>query len=331
MTPGFGPQGGRCALHPDRDSLGTCARCGNFMCSTCNSGGAEAMCPSCRQRTGTGVFPYHRDDFSFDRLWSFTFEAWKKQWVMLSVAVLALGGVYVMGSFVLQLFIGGSTALLGRGGEGGGGSLGAVAGMMGFFTIGIFVLLMVVGVGFIGLLRMCCDVLLGKPADFGQLFGQFSKLGRAIALLLMMGAITMIPLVVIGGVFGGAGFAIGAAAADSDAAPAAFGGLFALMALGYLVALVAIIWVSLPFTFSMLELAHTEASAVECLKRGYQLAKGFRLQIFAYRLVGGLIGMLGMLACCVGVLPAYALAFMLETSLYLAVRNGSGLPPLNLD
>jgi hypothetical protein len=329
MTPGTSAAGGRCANHPDRESVSTCARCGNFMCTTCSAGGSEPFCPSCRQRTGMGAFPFHRDDFSFDRLWNFTFEAWKKQWVMLSVAILALGGIYMAGIFVMQIFIGGGTAVLAQAGRGDKDVIGALAGLFAVLFVGYLILALVMGVGFIGILRMCCDALLGKTVDFGTLFSQFSKAGRAVALLLMMMGITMIPIVLIGGGMAGAIAAAVAAAkqaGESSRPEAIIGSMIGLMSLGYLVLIIAIIWISLPFTFAMLELAHSNAGAVECLKRGYSLSKGFRLQIFGYRLLGGVLIMVGMIACCVGALPATALAYMLETSLYLAVRNGSGLP-----
>lgn len=297
------------------------------MCTTCSAGGAESLCPACRQRTGVGAFPFHRDDFNFERLWSFTFEAWKKQWVMLSVAVLALGGIYLAGAVVMQVFIGAGTAVFGRGG---GPPETLVVGLVGVAMVGYVLLALVLGVGFIGLLRMCCDVLLGKQADFSVVFSQFSKAGRAVGLLLMMMGIVLIPVMVFAAVVGiVAAVAIPAAAKGGDAAGLLAGGMFVLAMFGYLVLLVAIIWISLPFTFAMLELAHTEAGAVECLKRGYSLSKGFRLQIFAYRLLGGLITSVGMMACCIGMFPAITLAYSLETALYLAVRNGSGLPQLD--
>jgi hypothetical protein len=328
MTPGAQVSGGSCALHPERASQATCTRCGNFMCATCCSGGSESMCPPCRHRTGVGDFPFHRDDFSFDRLWNYSFEQWKKQWVMLAVAVLALGGIYMVGAVIMQLVLGGGLAALGQAGRGSQPDFGAMAGILTVAGIGYVVLLLILGVGFIGLLRMCCDVLLGKPADFAVLFSQFSKMGRALLLLLMMGAIAMIPVVVVFGGIGAVTFA-SISAMESGSRDAMAGGMVGLIFIGYFVFLVAEIWITLPFTFAMLELAHSDAGAVECLKRGYSLSKGFRLNIFGYRLIGGLISMAGMLACCVGMLPAIALAYMLETALYLAVRNGSGLPPFH--
>jgi hypothetical protein len=299
------------------------------MCATCCAGGTEAMCPPCRQRTGIGAFPYHRDDFSFDRLWAFTFEQWKKQWVMLSVAALALGGVYVAGAVVMNIVLTGGTAALSQGGA---RNYGALAGMMSVLFIGYFVLMLVLGVGFIGFMRMCSDALLGKTVDISVLFSQFSKLGRALAMLLILGGIVLIPIIVIGGVIG-----VGAAIVIPLMAKGASGGggglgvaeglLMVLGGFAYLGLIVGIVWISLPFTFCMYELAHSDAGAVECVRRGYALSKGFRLPLLGYRLLSGVLIMAGAVACCVGMLPAMALAYMLEAALYLAVRNGSGLPP----
>lgn len=39
------PAGSKCALHAAADAVGTCTRCGNFMCATCTTGG---LCITCR-------------------------------------------------------------------------------------------------------------------------------------------------------------------------------------------------------------------------------------------------------------------------------------------
>jgi hypothetical protein len=330
MTPGTQGDGARCAQHPAAQGHFTCQRCGSFMCDVCAVGGSETLCPACRQRTGVGAFPFHRDNFSFDKLWNFSFEAWKKQWVLLSVAVLALGGIYVAGAMVMQVVLGiGGAGLTSRGGQ---PELGAgFALVMVVVFIGYLGLLMTMGVAFIGFLRMCSDALLGKQVDFGVLFSQFPKLGRALGLLVMMMGIVMIPVVVFGGVVGVvAAVAIPAVTrGGGDGRELLAGGMFMLLMVGYGVLVAAIMWISLPFTFALLELAHTEVGAVECLRRGYALSKGYRLQIFAYRLLGGLLVSFGMMLCCLPGLPAAGLAYMLESSLYFAVRNGSGLPPLD--
>lgn len=330
MTPGTQGDGARCAQHPEAQGHFTCQRCGNFMCDVCAVGGSETLCPSCRQRTGVGAFPFHRDNFSFDKLWNFSFEAWKKQWVMLGVAVLALGGIYVAGALVMQVVIGIGGAGFGSS-RGGRPDLGAgFAILMIVVAVGYLGLLMTMGVGFIGFLRMCSDALLGKQVDFGVLFSQFPKLGRALGLLVMMLGIVMIPIFVFAATVGViAAVAIPAVTrGGGDGRELLAGGMFVLLMFGYVVLILAVMWISLPFTFAMLELAHTEVGAVECLKRGYALSKGFRLQIFAYRLLGGLLVSFAMMLCCLPGLPVAGLAYMLESSLYFAVRNGSGLPAL---
>lgn len=45
------PADARCAVHPERDALETCARCGNFMCAVCLSSDAgQLVCTACVQR-----------------------------------------------------------------------------------------------------------------------------------------------------------------------------------------------------------------------------------------------------------------------------------------
>jgi hypothetical protein len=45
------PPGARCAKHPDRDAVGTCARCGNFTCSLCSVPLLQGRhCPECAER-----------------------------------------------------------------------------------------------------------------------------------------------------------------------------------------------------------------------------------------------------------------------------------------
>jgi hypothetical protein len=39
--------------------------------------------------------------------------------------------------------------------------------------------------------------------------------------------------------------------------------------------------------------------------------------------VGGLVTLAGVLACCVGMLPAMGLSYLLMGGLYLTLRNGS--------
>ena len=48
---------------------------------------------------------------------------------------------------------------------------------------------------------------------------------------------------------------------------------------------------------------------------------------FGYSFVAGLVILAGMLACCVGLLVALPVAYMLLLALFLALRQSSTLPP----
>lgn len=55
MTPSPEAETPRCALHPTREALETCARCGNFLCAACLSADAGRMvCTNCVGRSAGG-------------------------------------------------------------------------------------------------------------------------------------------------------------------------------------------------------------------------------------------------------------------------------------
>jgi len=43
-----------CAVHPERASVGTCERCGSFMCEGCRSAPGAGLCETCARRLGRG-------------------------------------------------------------------------------------------------------------------------------------------------------------------------------------------------------------------------------------------------------------------------------------
>jgi hypothetical protein len=48
---------GRCALHPEREAIEICSRCGNYACLDCIPGGAPgALCTSCEQAKGASRY-----------------------------------------------------------------------------------------------------------------------------------------------------------------------------------------------------------------------------------------------------------------------------------
>src|SRR5262249_50542766 len=75
------------------------------------------------------------------------------------------------------------------------------------------------------------------------------------------------------------------------------------LALATLLAIVPMIWVTLPLMLVPMEIVLTDAGPWECIRRAFALARGFRLPMVGYAIVGSFVLMLGFLACCIGILP----------------------------
>lgn len=317
--------GARCAIHADRVASRTCSRCGNFTCDECNAAGAESTCPTCRALVGHETFPFTRSAFSFDGIWNFAFEKWKSEWVMLSVCVLILFAVgFAVGLFntVFQQI---ARAILGT--RGGNVGVALIAGSA--YLMSQLVAQLVQGIFQMGLYRVYIDVLTGRKADVARMMTQLPKVGRYIVQTLLIVVAGLVPLLLYFGLVG----VIAAAASgmslgnlehlDRDLRPIAFvvaaAGLLPLFPLG--------LYFGLQFQFATMELVYGDTQPVESILRAFRLTAGFRPTVFGIAFIAFLILIVGFLACCVGLLPAMALSQMLGTSLYLALRNGSGLPP----
>ena len=316
--------GAKCALHPDRTASHTCARCGNFTCDECNATGTETMCPSCRDLAGAGAFPFTRDNHSFDGIWNTTFEKWKQEWVMLSVCVLIFFAVIFGVSLFNQLFTVIARAIVGD--RGGTKALVLIFGITAAIsqiasTIAQSAFLM-------GLFRVYIDVLNGRKADVARMMTQFSKIGRYFLQQAAVFLIIGLPVILYLGVLIVVSAALSGISFDDlnhlerDLRP----GAIALLIFGSLALIPVLIYVALPLQFATMELVYGDSSPLESIRRAYQLANGHRLSIFGYAFIAGVVAMVGVLACCVGLIPALALGQMLTTGLYLALRNGSGLP-----
>lgn len=310
---GFGAAGAFCALHPEQRAQRTCTRCGNFMCGQCAEGGSQSNCPTCRQRLGLGeAFPLTRQDWTFSGLWDYCFELFKRDWVMLSVGALILMGVSVAASAIGNIL----PAL---------GSVAESVALSGVLTVASFlvqnVLQGIVGMGF---MRMLIDVLQGGRADIGRMFSQVHKTGTYLGTLLVisLGAVVIIGLLSVvvlmmlmpGHPFDFENF-------NPDALDG--GNLIAVFAvLG--VAVIPLTWLTLPLYLLQAELAAEEHPTVMGVLRScYAYARGQRLPMLGVSLVNGLVLIAGMLACCVGFIPALALSSLLTVGLCLALRTGA--------
>ncbi len=322
-----------CAVHQDAAADTVCTRCGNFMCATCSDKRTGTLCPACRQSLGT--WPYSREDYDFSRVWNSVFEAWRRDIVLLGVAGMVMMGLSFAGQLVMQVFsVVGQMMLVGGGGK---NPAPAIIVMVVGFIIGFIVTIIVQGIGVMGLIRVGIDSLLGRKVEIPRMFSQAKKVWRYTALQLSLAFGVGVPLMAgfallfaVAVLAGGGGFSeSGLKEAFRGPAP------YIVLGLGSLGLTVAMMWVLIPLTFAQFELVYAGCDTMEALRRGWALGHGHRLPTVGYLFVASMVVMLlavaGMLALCVGLLIAvpigYALFFMVQAGLYLALRNGSGLPP----
>lgn len=318
--------GASCPLHPGFEAVGTCSRCGNFMCRTCSEGGSKAWCPTCLQREGMGqAFPLNRENWSVSGLWDVSWDAFKREWVMLCVGVLIFLAGSFAGQVVSQLFsvVSGVTESVAI------TVLGFIVGMIGSYAIQ--------GAITLGFLRMCMDVLNGQRADLGRMFSQFGKVPTYLGTL-FLSFLVMLPLlllIVVAAV--GAGLATGTvswseAMALKDLPPSELNAAMMSMVPGLAVmGIVAIAlyifpgaWLLTPLILMQPELARTESpGAVETLRRCFAYARGQRLPMLGTVLLGGVLTGASVLLCCLPVIPALGFFQLVLAGLALSLSNGA--------
>lgn len=151
----------------------------------------------------------------------------------------------------------------------------------------------------VGFARAAEDVLAKGHARFGQLFeprGLFLKLLLTTLLRALLSFATLIPLFVIGLVV-----ALVMGVGDVSEIRGMEGVGLAVMLLIVVLYLPVLIYVSLGLALMPEATAIEGYGPMEALKRSWALASGRRLDLLVYYVVTTLFGMLGLLACCVGV------------------------------
>lgn len=302
----------RCARHTDRGADQTCERCGNFMCEVCTRRGDEDKCPACRQLvggSGGGKFPFSRNRWTFGELVNHAWESYKREGLMLVV------GYFLMFAIPYGIMFAGAMALavvlpnLGMG-----------RGPAGWFVviplfIGIYLaFIALLNLLLLGMHRMVMDALTGKSAEVGTLFSQFPKafasLGQVLCIMLVY-IVANIPLAIVAGVV------ISNSGRD---AMALFQGIQFLYSIGLMFFL-------LPMYAAPIELANDDdVGVIESIQNSFRIFSGFRAQTFGVAMFCSFFAAVGMLACCVGILVTGPMAHLIFCGMYLALRNGSGLP-----
>lgn len=291
---------GRCAAHPDRPAARCCERCGNYMCEACDGEGAQRACPSCRARVDLSRFPIERETFSIGGVMQVTTEAFGAHWIPLCA------GAFVY--LVVTLGFGAFGQVIER------AALDPAS--RGLTLLALNLVQMALGwLLLLGLLRMSYDALEGRTVDLAHLFGEGGKVWKLFVVTLLISLAMGVPLALM---MGGAAV-VGAAVSEGAAAVAV------LAVVGVL--LVPLLYVSLGLTFVAHELVYDDTCGpLEAIRRSWKLVEGHRLPLLGLGLLFGLVVLLGALACCVGLVPAYAYFFLGLTAAHRGLRNGMDLP-----
>lgn len=297
--PGAAPQA-RCALHLDAAAVRTCERCGAFMCGTCTRGEPPGQCPVCRGRAVR--FAMRRDAWTFSELFDRTVEAFKADWLMLSLAGLVFFAVSMAGGMLAQLGVFAGTVL-----ESTTVTIVAVG-------VGYLASIFLQGLAAVGLFRIAFDVLQGRRADLARFASQAYKAPRFFGMLLLFIGVFLVLFAAVGAV----GFGLYAATRSEAVA----------LGTGFAILLPVSIYVGLPLYFAPAELALEDVGPLEAVRRAWAVIDGHRGWAFLVLLLGGAFAVAGMCACFVGIFPAYALLHLLMAGLYLALRRGSSVQPV---
>jgi hypothetical protein len=301
--------GPRCALHPERAAAATCERCGNFACRECTAGGVH--CPTCRELVGPGGFPLTAENLSIDGLFAACWRAFKQQWAALCATVVVLYFASASSSLLLQigLQLVEKDRVLGTG----------------LVVVGYAVSVAIQSIGYLVLYRANAEVLMGRKLEFGVLTAQVRKGPRAWAVMLYS-ALAMIAALVLPALGVGV-LLLTTVSGEGDVFqrltpywPALVPVTLGLIGVIYLL--------SVTTYLALMEVAVDDGvSGVEAMRRGWQIARGFRLYPILITVVASVLVMVGLMACCVPVLPAAAFSVLLYSGYHLALRSSAGLQP----
>ena len=297
--------GAQCAIHVDQRAQSICSRCGNFMCNTCAEGGRQEACPTCRDVTGAATFPFDRNNYSLDGVLGFSWGHFKREWLMLSVALLVYFVVLIGVSFVSQILQAIGNVVDPK--------VGIVMLVPGQAIQTLTQMILTAGLGL-----MFWEVFRGRAVDIGRIFSPFSRFSTFVVATFVQLGILLAGATVLA-IPAGIGYLIGQE-----------NGAIAGVVIGAVLVIFPLIWLTIPLMFVPFEVAFGgETSGVQAVKNAFRIVEGQRWSTLGFSFISGVITFVGVVACCVGMIPAAALGQMLLFGLYLALRNGSGLPKSN--
>jgi hypothetical protein len=290
------PLTAQCQVHAGQPFTAVCQRCGTYMCSVCSEGGRHALCAPCRERAGVGEFPFRRDAYTLGALLSFSWNAYKESWGVLT------GATAIFMIIVIAISVPFTIAGMLLGDQSGAG--------IALQVVSFVVQSLVQGFLSLGLFLMSLKAARGVKPELGDLFGATRRFGTWVAQALIIGAMTTPVIALLGGGF----WLLGSERWMISAG------------LGVLLFPVAI-YVFMGFAFGAMEIiAQPGVTAMSALRNSWAIVSGKRLELLFLAIGAFVIYVAGLVACFVGILFTMSYASVVFAAYYLAVRNGaSGL------
>ena len=173
----------------------------------------------------------------------------------------------------------------------------------------------------------------GEPIEFGTLFKGFDYFGPSlIATLLHM--VPIVAIVVPSYLFFYVTMLVSVAAQGDEPNPGAMLGMFALFGLFWLVVILAMIFISIGFTFAYPLIVDRKLQGFDAVKLSFKAAMPNFFRLFAMSLLTSLMSLIGVLLCYVGMFLVFPIAYGAIASAYEQVfglanpnEDYSNLPP----
>lgn len=297
------PAGALCAVHAETEALAVCSRCGNYMCAVCSQSGRSGQCNACIERAGGSGFPFSRDRWQFSAVLDYCWARFKAEWLTLSLAALIflviIYAIATVGALAAVLFT--------RSAADAADSQSQLPALVLQGAMQVVQVLVQVWLQ-IGLFAMALDTLEGRAPKLSTLFSRIDSFPAALLQLLIIYAGIIVWLAPVGLTYL---FVPGETSTRLVAA------LVVAVVLG-----VPAIYLAVGCGFAMLELAHNpEASGVEALRTSFDLVGGQRWIVIGTGLMAGVVTLAGMIACCVGIVPALAFATLMVGGVFLALKT----------
>ena len=173
----------------------------------------------------------------------------------------------------------------------------------------------------------------GEPIEFGTLFKGFDYFGPSLIATLLH-VVPIIAIVVPAYIFFYVSMLVGVAAQGDEPNPAAMLGVFGVFGLFWLVVVVAMIVISIGFTFAYPLIVDRKLQGFDAVKLSFKAAMPNFFRLFLMTLLTSLLSVVGVLFCYVGVFLIFPIGYGAIASAYEQVfglanpnEDYSNLPP----